>query len=78
MIIAEIAFFVIAYLFAGSACGGHYMARVDDDDDEYYKFVSVLIVIIWPFYITFLPLNFVYKEVKSATEYADSKKRIRK
>lgn len=65
MNILKIVFCVVGYVFAGAAVAGWCSAKHPEDDDEedipsYY----ILIGMIWPLYIAWIPVKAVYHAVK--------------
>lgn len=68
---------ILSYMFAGSATAGYYIRKnqwIHNFDSSDIGLVCFLMVLLWPFYILFLPMQFVYNQVKTMTEERIDKK----
>lgn len=73
----KIVFGIFSYMFAGSATSGYYIGKnqyIQNFDSEDIGLVCFLMVFFLPLYIMFLPMQFIYNQVKTMTEERIDKK----
>lgn len=64
-LVLKIVFCSISYVFAGSVVAGYLAGRSDREFDAYDNSIAC---ILWPLFVLFLPMRFVYYEIKQMTK----------